>query len=137
LNSHNWKDEPKYQADEKHVENGRNCVHQGIDNNLKWQIFMRISAMTVIIEHCPTPLRQKQIVGMGLIFYQIFWITKQIYQTKKIWYPKIFKVNQKKFCQVFWCCRLARFLLKNLTDMYHENMITRHPGWDSPTLKLC
>lgn len=36
LNPHDGKDQPEYQAHQEHVENGRDSVHQGIDNNLEW-----------------------------------------------------------------------------------------------------
>ena len=34
LDAHNGEDEPEHQADQQHVEDGRNGVHQGVHHNL-------------------------------------------------------------------------------------------------------
>lgn len=34
LDAHDWKDEPKYETDQQHIENGGYCLYQGVHHHL-------------------------------------------------------------------------------------------------------
>lgn len=64
LNAQNGKDQPEYQTDEQHVENGRNGEHQSVDDNLSpvrppkhTHINQIMSILNVVRSTCQTFLR--------------------------------------------------------------------------------